>query len=477
MKKRLKKNLTMFDVTNLVVGGIVGADIYIAASFGSTLLGPASLLAWIVAGVFATIVALTFARCSGVVKQVGGPYAYARHAFGHFSGFITGWSLWLAELAALCVFPLAFATYLAFFIPISTFATKAVAIFFFSLFLFVTNYYGIKSAARTNDVLTIIKLAPLFLLIIVGLIWMYSKPDIVLSNLLPFAPLGFGGFGTAIVLIFWAYVGFELATIPSTEIRNPEKTIPKAIGLGMLIVSVFYILTNVVIMSSANYVVLGSQSTPLTYVAFILMGGVGAVIMAVGAIVSVSGSDESDLIGSVRLAYAMAADGYLPHKFARLHRKYSTPSFSLIFHSVVMFVVAMFLPIKTLIIFSVFALAFSFIMVSLSAIRLRKDSVTKLLGIMSILICIYLISQSGASSIIAGIILLLVGVPVYAFFSPKQELKEAKYLITREENVIKQRLEKENVFLARFIKQVRIHLKHREQFYIQEKRLKKNKNN
>src|SRR3989344_3240340 len=112
------KQLTMFDVTNLVVGGIVGADIYIAASFGSGLLGPASLIAWIVAGVFAIIVALTFGRCAGVVKRVGGPYAYAKHAFGHFSGFMTGWSLWLAEITALSVFPIAFIIYLSFFFQI-----------------------------------------------------------------------------------------------------------------------------------------------------------------------------------------------------------------------------------------------------------------------------------------------------------------------------------------------------------------------
>src|SRR3989338_8313357 len=112
----ITKQLTMFDVVNLVVGAIVGADIYIAASFGSGLLGPASLVAWIVAGIFATIIALTFAKCSGVIKQVGGPYAYAKHAFGHFSGFITGWSLWLAEISALSVFPIAFIAYLSFFV-------------------------------------------------------------------------------------------------------------------------------------------------------------------------------------------------------------------------------------------------------------------------------------------------------------------------------------------------------------------------
>ena len=166
------KQLTLFDVVNLVVGGIVGADIYIAASFGSGLLGPASLLAWVVAGIFAITIALTFARCSGIVKRAGGPYAFARAAYGHFPGFLTGWSLWLAEVAALCVFPLAFIIYLSFLVPLG-FAGKAAVIFLFVAFLFTINYFGIKKAARVNDFLTILKLAPLFLIAVVGFIWMY----------------------------------------------------------------------------------------------------------------------------------------------------------------------------------------------------------------------------------------------------------------------------------------------------------------
>ncbi|MFA4819750.1 MAG: APC family permease [Candidatus Aenigmatarchaeota archaeon] len=465
-------NLTLFDVTNLVVGAVVGADIYIAASFGSGLLGPASLVAWIVAGIFATIIALTFAKCSGVVKQVGGPYAYAKKAFGHFPGFITGWSLWLAELAALCVFPLAFAIYLSFFIPLD-FIGRIIVIFLFIAFLFVTNYYGIKKAARINDALTVLKLAPLFLLIVVGLLWIYSKPSLVLGNLMPFAPLGFGGFGMAVVLIFWAYVGFELASIPSSDVKNAEKVVPKAIVLGMLIVSVFYLLTNLVIISSANYMDLASQTAPLTYVAFLLMGGLGAVIMAIGALVSVSGSNESGLIGSVRLAYAMAADGYFPKKLADLHNKYSTPHISLAVHSVIAFIAASFLPVRDLIVFSVFCFAFCYIMVAASAMKLRKDKATKILGVASILICIYLISQSGFSAVLVGIVLLLVGLPIYQFFSPKSEVKEAKKFLFKEENVLKHRMEKEEVFLARAVKHVKLHLRKREEFYRKEMRRRK----
>ena len=460
----IRKQLTMFDVINLVVGAIVGADIYIAASFGSGLLGPASLIAWIVAGIFATIVALTFAKCSGIIKQVGGPYAYAKQAFGHFYGFITGWSLWLAELTALCVFPLAFTTYLSFFMPLD-FMGRSIAILLFVSFLFATNYFGVKKAARTNDIITLLKLAPLFILIAAGIFWIFSNPAGALANFTPFAPLGFGGFGTAIVLIFWAYAGFELATIPTSDIKNSEKVVPKAIMWGMLIVCVFYLLTNIVIVGASNYTDLAKQSAPLVYVSLFLMGGVGAVIMAIGAMISVSGSDESGLIGSVRLAYAMAADGYFPKKLASVHKEYSTPYVSLAFHSIVAFFASAFLPIKDLITFSVFNLAFAYIMVALSAVKLRKDKETKILSVASVLICIYLISQSGLMNVAAGIVVLAIGLPIYIFFSPKSEIKEAKEFLMKEENLLKRRLEKENVFLARAVKHLKIHSRKRKKIY------------
>jgi APA family basic amino acid/polyamine antiporter len=113
----LERKLTLFDVTNLVVGAIVGADIYVASSFGARSLGPFSLVVWVIAGLMAMVIALCFAQCAALVPEVGGPYAYAKQAWGTFTGFIVGWSLWFAELISLAVFPVAFTQYLAFFFP------------------------------------------------------------------------------------------------------------------------------------------------------------------------------------------------------------------------------------------------------------------------------------------------------------------------------------------------------------------------
>src|SRR5512139_107914 len=113
----LKKSLTMFDVTNLVIGAIIGADIYVASSFGAAYLGPVSLLVWVIAGVIAIVIALCFAQCAAYLPKVGGPYAYTKAVGGRFPGFMVGWSLWLAEWTSLAVFPVAFVRYLMFFVP------------------------------------------------------------------------------------------------------------------------------------------------------------------------------------------------------------------------------------------------------------------------------------------------------------------------------------------------------------------------
>lgn len=103
-KAERKSQITLFGVTNLVVGAIIGADIYVASALGASLLGPFSLVAWVVAGVIAIVIALCFAQCSALLPKVGGPYAYAYEAWGPFAGFIVGWSFWLAEWISLAVF-------------------------------------------------------------------------------------------------------------------------------------------------------------------------------------------------------------------------------------------------------------------------------------------------------------------------------------------------------------------------------------
>ena len=305
----LNRSLGLYDVVSLVIGTIVGADIYIAASFGAGLLGPFSVVAWVIAGVMAIIIALCFAECSSRVPQVGGPYAYAKRAFGDFTGFLTGWSLLIASWSAIAVFPLAFVAYLNFFIPHMSQTLQIIIKILFVLFLTIINYFGVRQAGRANDILTILKIAPILILTFAGIAYFIIKPSLLIANFTPIAPLGFSGLGSAIVLIFWAYVGFELVTVPSDEIINSKRTIPLAIGIGMGVIALFYILTNFVILGLVPWFELSTSTAPLALAGYALVGAIGAGFLTLGALLSISGSDEAGILSSARIPYAMAADG------------------------------------------------------------------------------------------------------------------------------------------------------------------------
>jgi APA family basic amino acid/polyamine antiporter len=199
---RPQRKLSLFDVTNLVIGAIIGADIYVASSFGAGYLGPFSLVVWVVAGLIAIVIGLSFAQCATLLPKVGGPYAYAKGAWGPFAGFIVGWSLWLEEWISLAVFALAFVRYLMFFFPNIDFVAQSLTKVVFVAFLAVTNVVGLKAAGRINDALTILKLAPLLFFVAARLGWMILNPAAGSANFSPFAPFGFAGFGSAVVLIF-----------------------------------------------------------------------------------------------------------------------------------------------------------------------------------------------------------------------------------------------------------------------------------
>lgn len=468
------RKLSLFDVTNLVIGAIIGADIYVASSFGAGFLGPFSLVVWVVAGLIAIVIALCFAQCAMMLPKVGGPYAYAKRAWGPFAGFIVGWSLWLAEWISLAVFPLAFTRYLMFFVPNLDVVTQSLVKVLFVVFLAVTNIVGVRAAGKINDALTLLKLAPLVFFVVAGLSWIIISPSVALANFSPFAPFGFAGFGSAIVLIFWAYAGFEISTIPADDVEEPSKTIPKAVIIGILVVTVFYLTTNVVLFGVRNYSQLATDTAPLaaasnailsSNVALALFGGL---LVGIGALISVAGSDESGMIGTSRLGYALAADGLFPKLFAKIHAKFKTPYVSVIIQSVTALAAALLAPLfgglSLLISVSVFFLAIAYLATSASVFPLRKKNPVPnfvygkskmVIPVLGIVFSAYLITQCSLSQIAIGVLLLLVGIPIYIKYSPKKELTEVKQSFISEQNIFRRMYRQEHVFLAHVLHHLR----------------------
>jgi len=465
----LKSELSLFDVTNLVVGAIIGADIYVASAFGAGLLGPFSLVVWGVAGIIAIVIALCFAQCAALLPKVGGPYAYAHAAWGAFAGFIVGWSLWLAEWLSLAVFPVAFAQYLMFFLPGLNLISQVAVKVLFVIFLIVTNIVGVKAAGRTNDVLTLVKLAPLIFFIVLGLFYVALNITLAATNFSPFSPFGFGNFGSALVLIFWAYAGFEISTIPAEEIRDPSRTIPRAIILGMAIVTIFYLITNVVLFGIRPWNLLQNDSAPLATATNAALSSIptlaliGGAIVGCGALVSVAGSDESGMIGTSRLGYALAADGLFPRAFARVHPKFKTPYLGIVIQAVTALVAAIVGNLSMLIATSVFFMAIAYVATSASIFSLRRKGVKGqfhlrggfLIPSLGVIFSLYLITQCTLTQIALGLIMLFVGVPIYIKYSPKKEIAELKEALLSSESIMKRAYSQEERFLAHALMHVK----------------------
>jgi APA family basic amino acid/polyamine antiporter len=456
----LARQLNVFDVTNLVVGSIIGADIYVAAAFGARLLGPASILVWVLAGLIAIVIALSFSHCAAILPRVGGPYVYTKDVAGPFKGFLVGWSLLLAEWFSLAVFPVAFTQYFLSFLPSLSTTVQVLLKGVFIGIIFATNVVGVKKAGKFNDVLTIGKLGPLLMLTGAGLVFIVLQPQITLGRFHPFFVGSSANFGQALVLIFWAYAGFELSTLPADEIQDARKTIPRAIAAGMFIVMVFYLATNFVIIANVDQQALASSPAPLTVAAENIfnvlpsLASLGALIIAAGALISIMGSDESGTIGTSRLAFAMSIDGLLPRLFSRLHSSFQTPYIGLALICSTAFVASVIGTLSDLINSSVFLLCFTYLATGISAILLRRKYrigsgfLGTVVPVLTIAFSALLMTQVSLRQIAISLVLLGVGVPVYTFFSPKSELAELKAEFLSTQAILQRAYHQENTFLA-----------------------------
>lgn len=461
-KVGLRRKLNTFDVTNLVVGSIIGADIYVATGIGAKLIGPASLIVWVLAGVIAVVIALAFAHCVMILPKVGGPYAYTKEISTPFGGFVVGWALLLAEWFSLAVFPVAFVQYFSSLVPGVTGLYSVVLKAVFIGIVIVTNVVGIKAAGRFNDGLTLIKLSPLLLIILGGIALLVTQPGAVSSNLTPFFTGDTFAFGQALILIFWAYAGFELSTLPADEIDRPERTIPKAIVIGMSIVVAFYFLTNLAVMGSVDQATLSSSGSPLIESASSIFGQyqpLSSIIIAfvgVGALLSIMGADESGTIGTSRLAYAMSIDGLMPRAFSKIHGKYGTPYLGLIIICSTAFVASLLGGLVALINASVFLLSFVYFLTSLSSFvltRKRPEASAKIRGkiavpILGMAFSAVLMVLVDPLQILMSLALIAAGIPVYIWLTPKRELHELRVAYLSRDAILRRAYLQRKRFLA-----------------------------
>ncbi len=330
------RRLGLFSATMAVIGGIIGSGIFLGPQVVAQRVGSAglTLAAWVLGGVIALAGALCFAELGARRPRAGGGYVYLREAFGPLPAFLYGWTLLLViATGAIAAVAVTFASYAVPLLGLPPRSTVPLAIGAIVL-LSAVNYVGVKPAAITQNVFTLLKLAALAALIVAGLL---AAPSAVLDRLGPSlaVPAGWGALGVAIgsalVPILFAYGGWQQTNFVAEEIVEPEKNLPRALILGVVGVVAVYLLANVAYLRTLGAGGLAASAAPAADAMERALGPAGKTLISAGIAVSSFGFLNLVILVSPRVYRAMAADGLFFPGFARLHPEYRTPGAAIVF--------------------------------------------------------------------------------------------------------------------------------------------------
>jgi APA family basic amino acid/polyamine antiporter len=327
---RLVRAIRKWDLIAVTINGIIGAGIFGLPSKVYALTGAYSVLSFIVCALIVTLIVLCFAEVGSRFSQTGGPYLYARQAFGPAIGFQVGWMIWLARLTAFAANCNLLVGYIGYFWPEA--ATKWRTTIIVSVVVLITavNVIGVRDAAIVSDVATIGKLIPIVLFIAVGSFFispqnfsLATKPD-------------FPTFSTSVLILIYAFTGFEMAVIPAGEILNPRRNLPLAMLLAIGTVVLLYVAIQVVCIGTLPG--LADSDKPLADASRRFLGEAGARVISAGALVSIIGNLSVVLLAGSRLPFAMAERHELPQLLASTHSRFHTPHIAILVTATIMLV-------------------------------------------------------------------------------------------------------------------------------------------
>src|SRR5438477_919392 len=330
----LIRGIRKWDLVAFTVNAVIGAGIFGLPAKAYSLIGAYSLIAFFACAFVVLLIILCFAEVSSRFDETGGPYTYARAAFGPTVAFEVGWLSWLARLTAFAANCNLMVSYLAFFWPAANnFWPRATVIVLVVLALTAINILGVRQAAIAGVVFTIGKLIPMLIFIAIVLFFLNPQPFSLGAR------PATGAFSQSVLLLLYAFTGFEMATIPAGEIRDPQKNLPRALLIATGVVACTYILIQVVCIGTLPG--LGTSTKPLADAGQRFMGAAGAALISAGAMISIAGNLNVLVLSGSRIPFAFAEREQLPSIFARLHQRFFTPYISIVITAAVMLVLTL----------------------------------------------------------------------------------------------------------------------------------------
>jgi basic amino acid/polyamine antiporter, APA family len=369
-KTGLVRAIGRWSLAALAVNSIIGSGIFGLPAVVAALLGRRSVLAVLIAGSAMAVIVACFAEVASQFSDAGGPYLYARTAFGRFVGILVGWMFYLAQTAAPAANANLFVIYLAEFWP----AAKEPWLRFVVLTLLIgllalINVLGARQGIAVSSVFTVAKILPLLMVVLAGAALTIFHPAI-LSSAPGAASFPASAWMKAMVLLIFAYGGFESALVPMSEAKNPARDAAFALAVALIACTTIYALVQWVVV---GVLVPGAPTDrPLAEVARLTMGNRGAKLVAIGALISVYGYLSAKLLGMPRVTFALAQRADLPKVFAAVGRRFHTPWFSILFFAAAVWGLAIVGSFTWNVTLSVVARLFYYAVVCAALIALRR---------------------------------------------------------------------------------------------------------
>lgn len=324
------RRLGIWDAAAIVMGGVIGAGIFRTPATVAQRTGSSAelLVLWGIGGLLTLTGVLCYAELGARRPQAGGTYVYLREAFGKLPAFLFGWTMALinypGSVAAVAV---TFADYFCAALSLPVGLVKPVAVGAIG-FIVGINFFGIRAGALMQNIFTVLKLGALMLLVVVGLFFARGEvgPTLAIEAVQPASPWAFLG---ALLPVLFSYGGFHYLNDMAGEVRNPQRTLPRALGLGMTGVVVSYLLVNLAYLNGLGHAGLAASRAPAADLMRQLLGESGATVIAVGIACSTFGYCAIAIAGGARVLQTMGADGMFFSAVGRIEPRHRVPQIAL----------------------------------------------------------------------------------------------------------------------------------------------------
>jgi len=424
-----RRKLGLWMCTALVVGNMIGSGVFLLPATLAAY-GGISMVGWLFTAAGAVFLALAFARLSRIIPKAGGPYAYTRHAFGDFAGFLVAWGYWISIWVGNAAIAVALVGYLAVFwsplaeVPLLAGGTALGCIWLLTW----VNAEGVRKAGLVQLVTTVMKLVPLVGIATIGLLFI-NMDNFTPFNLSGDSPLS--AVTATAALTLWAFLGLESATVPTGDVENPERTIPRATILGTLLTAVVYILGTFAVMGVIPPAALAESTAPFADAASEMFGPWAAYAVAVGASISCFGALNGWILLQGQVPLATAVDGLFPEIFGRISGK-GTPTIGIVISSVLvtllmamnytrglveLYTLVILLATMTCLVPYALSVLGELVIFRRERERFVGENLTwpSIVAVVALLYSLWAMAGLGWQTLYLGFLLLLAGVPVFAW--------------------------------------------------------------